>query len=193
LFPEWPTYDPQGALQLLVVTALVVLLPKLIGIGLEVWTSVQRKQNRWADVVTGGVVEIVMSMLLAPVMMATQIRSVAEIVLGRDSGWSAQRRDGAVTTLFDVWVFHRWHVLIGLGLAWVCWSLSWYVVAWMSPIIVGLVLSPLLSWWTARHADEGLARQLATQEDVEIPRILARVSALTSMGSTESNQKGEHC
>ncbi|MEO1544259.1 MAG: glucans biosynthesis glucosyltransferase MdoH, partial [Pseudomonadota bacterium] len=84
LFPEWPTYDPQGALQLLVVTALVVLLPKLIGIGLEVWTSIQRKQNRWADVVTGGVVEIVMSMLLAPVMMATQIRSVAEIVLGRD-------------------------------------------------------------------------------------------------------------
>ncbi|MEO1205886.1 MAG: glucans biosynthesis glucosyltransferase MdoH [Pseudomonadota bacterium] len=190
LFPQWPVYDPQAALQLLLLTAFVILLPKVIGILFAVIESVQRGDKRSGDIVTGGVVEILMSMLLAPVMMATQIRSVLEIFIGRDSGWSAQNRTSGAPSLHELWVFHRWHVLIGLSLAWSCWSLSWYVVAWMSPIIVGLVLSPWLSWWTAGRAGAGFDRHLATHEDVTTPRIVTRVLELTSVVRDRDTAKG---
>lgn len=180
LFPEWPTYDPQAALYLLVATAFVVLVPKLIGIAAEVRYSFVRGENRWADIVTGGAYEIVISMLLAPVMMLTQIRAVVEILLGRDSGWSAQSRVGDVPSLGELLRFHWWHIGLGLLLAWASFSLSWHVAAWMSPIFVGLILSPVLSWWTARPACRVAKMVLATREDLEPPRIVVRVKDISS-------------
>ncbi len=91
LFPIWPVIDPGAALRLFLATLFVVLLPKGLGLLLE-W----RRARSFASALrsTAGVaVETVYSMLIAPILMVTQTVGAAQILMGFDSGWSAQKRD----------------------------------------------------------------------------------------------------
>ena len=58
-------------------------------------------------------VETLFSVLIAPILMLTQTTAVIEILRGKDSGWSAQRRDGDAPDLTHLLRFHLWHGLIG--------------------------------------------------------------------------------
>lgn len=186
LFPQWPTYNAQAALQLFVATAIVLFLPKLIGIGLEIGESLRRREQRTFQLLAGGLVETLLSILIAPVLMATQIRSIFEIFTGQDSGWSTQNRAGAVPRFSQVWRFHRWHVAIGLVLLVICFGLSWHVAAWMSPIILGLLLSPVLTWVTAHEAGSVLRASLVTRDDIYPPPTVRRVAVLTQAARTHA-------
>ncbi len=53
--------------------------------------------------------------LIAPVMMLIQSSSVAGILMGRDSGWNAQRRDDGSLPLRDVARRYGWHTAFGLS------------------------------------------------------------------------------
>jgi membrane glycosyltransferase len=123
--------------------------------------------------------ETVFSMLFAPILMATQTTAVCQILAGRDSGWTAQRRDDGRIHLADAIRFHCWHTLIGVALAGLCWLVSLDLIAWMAPVIMGLLLSAPLSWWTARPAGPVLRRLLATDEDRSPPQILNNASTGT--------------
>ena len=63
----------------------------------------------------GFAVECVASMLTTPVMMLMQAIAVAEVLIGRDSGWTPQRREGVELSGRDAWRAHRGHVLLGVG------------------------------------------------------------------------------
>jgi membrane glycosyltransferase len=177
LFPIWPVIDPGAALRLFLATLGVVLVPKAIGLLLEI------RRVRLAGVVGGGwrasagvLVETAFSMVFAPILMVTQTTAACQILAGRDSGWKAQRRNGNHIRLAEAVWFHRWHTLIGLTLAGLCWLVSVDLMAWMAPVILGLVLSSPLSWWTARPAGPVLSRLLATDEDRDPPSILRSAS-----------------
>jgi membrane glycosyltransferase len=180
LFPIWPMIDPGAALRLFMATLAVVLLPKALGLMLEI-----RRAPRTRALGTGGraaagvLTETVFSMLFAPILMVTQSTAVCQIIAGRDSGWKAQRRDEGRIRFLDAVRFHLWHTLIGATLAALCWLVSVDLIAWMAPVILGLILSAPLSWWTARPAGPVLSRLLATDEDRDPPPILksARASA----------------
>ena len=173
LFPIWPTIDPGAAFRLFLATMVVVLMPKGIGLILELRRTAEAGQPDAAPrVVAGVVVETLLSMLLAPILMVTQTTAVAQILAGFDSGWKAQRRDEGGMSLLMALQFHWWHALIGLGLAMLSYVVSFSLMAWMAPIIVGLTLSVLLSWWTARAAGPLLSRVLAIKEDDDPPAIL---------------------
>jgi membrane glycosyltransferase len=178
LFPKWPVFDAQKALTLFLVTVLIVHLPKLLGGLWALRSAAERRQNGGAlRIAVGLLLESLLSTLIAPVLMLTQSSAVASILWGRDAGWSAQRRVGADSSLAEFLLQHRWHTLWGLAAGAVCWSISPAVFAWMSPIIIGLVLAAPLARLTAKPATTLLAALLATSEERCPPDLLRRHAA----------------
>jgi len=106
-------------------------------------------------------------------LMLSQTSAVVSILLGRDAGWGAQRRVDADHELFHLWRQHRWHTLWGIAGAAVCWIISPAVFAWMSPIILGLVLAAPIAYLTAAGAGGWLAALLATAEERCPPRLIS--------------------
>jgi len=173
LFPIWPTIDPGAAFRLFLATMVVVLMPKGIGLILEL-RKAARAREIWAmpRIIAGVLVETVMSMLLAPILMVTQTTAVVQIFAGIDSGWNPQRRDEAGMSLATAFRYHAPHMVAGLALAVLTYLVSFKLMAWMAPVLVGLCLSVLLSWWTARVSGPFLSRCLAIREDFDPPPIL---------------------
>jgi membrane glycosyltransferase len=124
--------------------------------------------------------EVLLSALVAPIMMLVQTGSVIEIVTGRDSGWSAQARDAERVPRSLLWRFHRKHIAIGLLLALAAGAISWRLLAWMSPALVGLVLAmPLSAFMGSAAAGRRLLRWglLETPEELDPPPLAAAADA----------------
>ena len=178
LFPKWPVFDAQKALTLFLVTVLIVHLPKLLGGIWALRNAAERRQHGGiARIAAGVLIESVLSTLIAPLLMVSQSNAVASILFGRDAGWGAQRRVGAGNSLAELLYQHRWHSAWGLAGAAICWSISPAVFAWMSPIILGLLLAAPIGSVTARHAGRVLATLLSTLEERCPPQLLtARIT-----------------
>lgn len=180
LFPIWPVIDPGAALRLFVATMAVVMLPKALGLALEMRRVAHaREVGGSIRAVAAVVIETVFSMLLAPILMCTQTTAVVQILAGRDSGWKAQRRDDGSIPFTAALRFHWQHSLVGLALLLVCWYASPGLIAWMAPIILGLILAAPLTWLTARPAGSVMSAILSTREDRFAPAILLRADART--------------
>jgi membrane glycosyltransferase len=179
LFPVWPVIDPDKAYYLFLVTLAVLLLPKALGLAVAfLRPPADAPRPGVARLLSGALVEMLLSILVAPVLMLLQTRAIIEILIGKDSGWSAQRRDGEAPALSQLLRFHAGHLVTGVALAVVCLLASLYVAAWMGPIIAGLLLSVGISHVTARTAPGWLANVLATPEDIRPPAIVAAVGAI---------------
>jgi membrane glycosyltransferase len=179
LIPVWPVIDPGAAFRLFLATMAVVLLPKALGMLLEIRRAKAAGETfAWARTPVSVIVETLFSMLFAPILMVTQTTAVAQIFAGLDSGWKAQRRDEGRVTWIEVFQFHRWHALLGLVAAAICYLVSFSLMAWMGPVLLGLILSVGLTWYTARPASNLMSWLLATPEDRNPPAILRRVDAL---------------
>jgi membrane glycosyltransferase len=173
LFPIWPVIDPGAAMRLFLATLAIVLLPKALGLVLEIKRAARAGElfgmpRALAAVAT----ETVFSVLIAPILMMTQTAAVIEILMGRDSGWKAQRRDGGRISLTEAVRWHGKHTIAGLILAVVCWQASPGLLFWMSPVIAGLLLSGPMHWLTAQDAGPALSVLLATDEERNPPSIL---------------------
>lgn len=179
LFPVWPVIDPGAALRLFMATMGVVLLPKGLGLLLELQrTYGLRDFGGMARAVVAVATETIASMLIAPVLMMTQTVAVIEILLGRDSGWSAQNRGETAIAFREALGYHWFHVAAGAVLAILCWSTTPALAIWMAPVILGLLLSAVTNWVTARPAGAVLGWLLSTKEDRAPAPTLARVDAL---------------
>ncbi|EHM02085.1 glycosyltransferase, group 2 family protein [Acetobacteraceae bacterium AT-5844] len=176
LFPEWPTVDPVRAMWLFIGTMSLLLIPKLLA-----WVALQfHAQDRRG---CGGtirsfismLVETIIAGLLAPVTMLTQSSDVVSILLGRDSGWSAQRRDDGSMPFGQIVRLYWRHTAFGLAFGVIAWLVSPYLALWMSPVVLGLALAIPLAWVTAR-ADLGIALRrmglLLVPEETSTPKSL---------------------
>jgi membrane glycosyltransferase len=173
LFPVWPVIDPGAALRLFLATMTIVLLPKLLGLALEV------KRARYAHeplgiprAVLAVVTESIFSILVSPILMVTQMVAVFEIFMGRDSGWRAQSRQAAGFGIGRALTLHWRHMALGVVLGVACWEASPLVLAWMSPVIAGLVLAAPLSWLVAQPTPPALRALLSTPDCRCPPAIL---------------------
>jgi membrane glycosyltransferase len=168
LFPNWPVFDAETALSLFLVTVLVVHLPKLLGGIWALRTAEERRRNGGALRVGAGILlESILSTLIAPLLMVTQTSAVLSILLGRDAGWGAQqRRLGSKATILQFLRQHRWHMMWGAVGAVVCAAISPAVLAWMSPIIAGLLLSAPIALLTARNSDQLITTLLSTPDEL---------------------------
>ncbi|MBG1231385.1 glucans biosynthesis glucosyltransferase MdoH [Aestuariivirga litoralis] len=155
LFPAWPVFNPELALRLLWITAIVLYMPKILGLILALSDKEQRRSFGGAvGLINSFVAEILLSMLLSPIMMLVQTRCVIDIFSGRDSGWNTQNRNEEVMPFSSALQQHAQHVLAGVIFAFVAYSISVSAFLWMLPVVIGLLLAPVVSWATSR-ADLG--------------------------------------
>jgi membrane glycosyltransferase len=192
LFPQWPAQDPIRAAYVFGGTMGLLLLPKLFG-----WIAASaRSQSRYG---MGGIVrgfislclEIIISALMAPIMMTKQSRAVIEILLGRDAGWSAQRRDGSATAFSEAMRRYGTQTLLGIVFALVAYAVSPSLLLWMLPVVAGLVLAVPLVVLTGstRVGDELRARGLLlTAEERHPPAVLARATELAELPERPNEQ-----
>lgn len=182
LFPVWPRFDAQRALDLFAVTMAVLLAPKGFGLLLALVNGPTRRASGGAiRLVISALVEVVMSALFAPIMMLIQSGSVMQIVFGRDTGWNPQRRDDGSIPFRDIVIRHRLHVVLGILTLIAGLMISPSLVAWMSPTVAGLILAIVLSWASGQLLI-GLALKklglLKTPEENVVPPIAVRANNL---------------
>jgi membrane glycosyltransferase len=139
------------------------------------------------------VIETIIAGLIAPVVMLTQTIDVAAILLGRDSGWNAQRRDDGSIPLGVTARQYRRHTLMGVLIGAAAWAVSPYLALWMLPVVLGLALAIPLAALTGRR-DAGLALRrwglLRTPEEVRPPAVLARAASLSTSRVTAEAAPG---
>jgi membrane glycosyltransferase len=182
LFPRWPAPDPVRAAWVFAGTMAILLMPKLLGyLALLARPEERRACGGAVRAFVSVVVEIVVSALMAPIMMLQQTRSVVEVLLGRDSGWSAQRRnDDRLPGATHVRAY-LWTTALGIGLALSAYAISLSLFLWMTPVLAGLVFAiPIVSITSdprlgARMRAFGLLR---TPEESSPPCVAARAQAV---------------
>ncbi|WNJ93322.1 glucans biosynthesis glucosyltransferase MdoH [Bosea sp. 685] len=182
LFPVWPRFDPERALNLFALTMAILLAPKGFGLILTLVNGKLRRAGGGAiRLIFSALLEILFSAFFAPIMMLIQSGSVFQILLGRDTGWNPQRRDDGSIPLKDIIRRHRTHTVLGVVAGISAFMIATSLFAWMSPTIVGLVLAIPLSWasgqlglglWLKRH------KLLVTPEEGDPPAIALRANAL---------------
>jgi membrane glycosyltransferase len=176
LFPIWPAQDPVRAMWVFAGTMAMLLMPKLLGyLALLLDRAARRGTGGPVLALLSMLVEIVLSGLLAPLLMLTQSRAVYDILLGRDSGWQAQRRDSGASPFRQTVRRYLPHTVIGLLLAAGSYAISESLLLWMSPIIIGLILSIPLVLLTGARIGRFLLR---VPEETAPPPVLARYNQL---------------
>ena len=184
LFPAWPRFDYERALQLFILTMAVLLAPKFLGLIVALLDGPTRRGCGGAfGLIASTFLEIIISAALAPIMMLIQSASVLQILSGRDTGWNPQRRDDGSISFRSIASQHRWHALLGVVTLFAATLISPSLVLWMSPTIAGLILSIPLSWASGQlWIGLGLKKLglLRTPEETSPPDVVRRANALAA-------------
>ncbi|MBM3604939.1 MAG: glucans biosynthesis glucosyltransferase MdoH [Alphaproteobacteria bacterium] len=181
LFPQWPVFDSRRMLWLFAIAMGLLLLPKFIAT-FRAWARpLAANSGGRVRIFASAIFETILSALIAPVQMLVQTRQIFEILGGRDSGWNAQVRAGHMPGWGVVLRYHWAHVALGLGTLVVLASFSPAQLIWLSPILAGLILSPLTSRLSASPVFGRWARLrglLVTPEERHPPAILTEAAAI---------------
>jgi membrane glycosyltransferase len=190
----WPEalagVDAPRVIGLFVLTLSLLIAPRLMALGLALSSPEQRRGFGGAWPLIGGfLVESLASMLIAPVMMVMQSAAVAEVLIGRDSGWSAQRREGVALSCRDAWRAHAPHVALGVLGGVLAFLTSPPFLLWTSPVFLSLALSALLSLHTSRPLRQGRWRLFQAPVDNQPPAVLSSSRALRRGQAAETGPR----
>lgn len=176
-------------------TMALLLIPKVLGAVLVAREPAARQAcgGGWG-LALSVVGEVALSALMAPIFMLMHSRAVVDVLRGRHSGWAAQQRDEGRLKFKRAWSRHWLHTALGLGWGGAALALDPVLLAWTSPVVVGLVLSIPISMATSR-ADAGAAsRKLGlflTPEETAGPEVAARAAGLRAQYDAEAQVRFE--
>jgi len=183
LFPNWPVQDPVRAAWVFGITMGILLVPKLLAyVALLARPALRRGFGGAFLAFVSMVLEIVVSGLIAPVMMVSQSRAIADILIGRDSGWQVQRREADGLPMTDSLRRFAPHTAAGVALAASAYAVSLPLFLWMLPVTIGLVLAvPIAAFTADQRIGNGLqhARLLLTPDMREEPAVVRSANALS--------------
>ena len=169
---------------LLAATIALLFGPKIAAL---VWVStddgLRRSLGGGHRVLKGVALDVPLSMLLAPVTMLTQTMSIVDIVLGRPSGWAAQRRDVESIRFVDAAIAFRWHIVLGAAFV-AAMVVGLEGAFWTLPVAIGLLFAPWTVTYTgsaeigARLAQRGIfAHGGEAESDEEVGPLWRRLLA----------------
>ncbi|OJU11879.1 MAG: glucan biosynthesis glucosyltransferase H [Caulobacterales bacterium 68-7] len=95
------------------------------------------------SIIRSALLEIVLSILLAPVAMVNHTKALIGLLLGIKSEWSPQSRESEGLTLREVLPKTREHLALGLAFL-VAGVFNPVLGLWLSPVILGLLAAPWL-------------------------------------------------
>jgi membrane glycosyltransferase len=149
LFPVWPHWNPGKALALFSTTLTLLFLPKLLSVIL-IWAKGATAYGGPFRVAASMLLEMLFSVLLAPVRMLFHTLFVTAAFLGWSATWNSPQRDNGITTWGDALRRHGWQSLLGVvwtaTVAWLDPNFLW----WLSPIVLSLMLSIPVSVFSSR-------------------------------------------
>lgn len=186
-----------SALAIFAVTMTMLLLPKFYSlIALARDKSLVEAFGGWGRAIGSVLLEILVSVAVAPLMMLFHTQFVVATFLGRKVSWNAQNRDESGSTLADAVAVYWPHTLLGLALAAAVYFFAPATLIWFSPLIVGLALSIPLSlaldsaWVGRRLAKLGL---LLIPEETATPELLLdqRKALETERAAAERIERSE--
>ncbi len=122
--------------------AINLLLPRILGV---VYATRPKPYLRWT-VVTSAIAETLFSSLFAPSLMLQRVKIIGSTLANRKPSWAAFEKTNR--SLVDHCAFHGLEVLSGLGL--LALVERGFLTFWFLPLAVCLVITPLLSWFSAR-------------------------------------------
>jgi membrane glycosyltransferase len=194
LFPTWPQYRDSEIVILLAGTIGVLLMPKVLGATLALVNGKLRHLYGGARrLLTSLIVEQLFSTLLAPSMMLFHTTFVVTTLLGHPVTWNAQDRGDRGITFREAFSRHKWHVLIALVWGGVILFIAPRYIWWMSPILVGLLLSVPLTMLTSLTGAGVWARKhglLLTPEETDPPPELSALEHLMATGGIMAQPPG---
>jgi membrane glycosyltransferase len=179
LFPDWPISRPHEIAVLLLLTIIVLLLPKLLGATLALTHRPLRRGfgGAWRLGVSL-IVEQIFSMLLAPMMMLYHSVFVVRALFGKSVGWNSQPRSDRGLSYAEALRRHALHVVLGLVWGAVILYCAPRFIWWIMPVLAGLLFSVLLAVWTSGPKLGRRLRRwgiLLTPEETNVPPELAAV------------------
>lgn len=168
---------PWRTLGVFTVTMLMLIIPKLIGT-LRADLGKPGTHGGPFNLFLSTLVEIVVSIIVAPIFMAFHTRFVLTTLAGRSVQWNAQQRTEAGTGLHDAVHAHGLQTVVGVVLALVSYYLAPGLFGWLSPVFVGLILSiPISMLISSQRLGQFTQRAglLMIPEEVDVPRVITRL------------------
>ncbi len=189
LFPDWPIFDKVGTISLFIISMVMLVLPKFMG--LIVYYRQEKRASKGA--LKSTLLEIVCSALTAPIMMMFQSKFVWDIFAGKDSGWNTQNRDDAATSFKTAFSRHIWHTILGVVTTLVVWFYAHELFWWMLPITLGLMLSIPISMLTSQESvGKWFLRHgwFVIPEEVREPKLVADARRFLIKLSSQTSEAG---
>ncbi|PKH26286.1 glucans biosynthesis glucosyltransferase MdoH [Enterobacterales bacterium CwR94] len=175
LFPVWPQWRPELAIALFSTTLTLLFLPKLLSVVL-VWCKGAKPYGGAIRVFISLFLEMLFSVLLAPVRMLFHTVFVVSAFLGWEVVWNSPQRDDDATPWGEAFRRHGSQMLLGLvwaiGMGWLDLNFLW----WLSPIVFSLILSPFVSVMSSRSTmgiKSKKAKLFLIPEEYDVPKELA--------------------
>ncbi|QDU59274.1 Glucans biosynthesis glucosyltransferase H [Planctomycetes bacterium Pan216] len=176
----------------------MLVMPRLYGLGLILLGD--REESTFyggaGRLVASTLLEFVVSVLLAPILLAFHTEFVQACLRGRRVEWDAQNRGDTGTTWGEAYQAHFRHTMLGLGLGLVAWWAAPAAFVWLLPVVVGLVLSmPLSVLVSSPGIGQFVGRLglLLVPEESRRPAVLRRFDELSSENDQPHARDGSAC
>ncbi|MEL6683239.1 MAG: glucans biosynthesis glucosyltransferase MdoH [Pseudomonadota bacterium] len=175
LQPIWPDAEPVDGLLVLLFIYAMLLMPKIIGTcALSFRGRTRADYGGWHNLVGTALIEILCSILYAPVMMVQQTIAVIYALFGWSRSWVPQNRSGVGYSWGQIFRFHIVETVTGIIM--VSGILTGEMSLWLAPIAFSLVLAvPLSKLSGVRISDQAFRLlRLDAPQDLREPRVARR-------------------
>ncbi|GGY86749.1 hypothetical protein GCM10011613_34910 [Cellvibrio zantedeschiae] len=138
--PEWPIAKTGLIIALIVMTTILLLFPKVMGI---ISTMAHRREQFGGTkaIIRGTIVETAFAVLIAPIMMAFHAYFVISVFLGFKVNWDAQDREGRLLTWGESFARTLRTTIVALAWGYMTFTYAPIFFWWLMPILTGLVLA----------------------------------------------------
>ncbi len=138
--PQWPIAKTGLIVALIVMTTMLLLFPKVMGI---ISTMAHRREQFGGTkaIIRGTLVETAFAVLIAPIMMAFHAYFVVSVLLGFKVNWDAQDREGRLLTWGESFARTLKTTIAALLWGYMTFTYAPIFFWWLMPILTGLVLA----------------------------------------------------
>lgn len=174
LFPLWPEWRPEWAILLVTSTLALLFIPKFLAVADAALKGEVRGYGGGLRLLASVLLEIAVSVLLAPIRMLAHSRFVCSALLNVRLGWAAQNRTEEIRWR-DALVQHLPGFLIGGGWSLFAMALDPMFFYWSLPVSIPLILAAPTTVWLSRV---GNGEALARNRLLQMPDILTPIPLL---------------
>ncbi len=173
---------PASALVLFIATMLLLMLPKVWALLLALFhpSKIEGFAGPW-KAVTGVILEITASVLMAPLLMVFHTTFIITALLGHSVQWLCPKRTDDQVSMADAFRVHAMHTIVGIsGALLVTWH-SPQMLPWLMLVLLPLAFSvPISMILGSQHIGEWLRKNniLIIPQEIKAPVIVQHQQSL---------------